>query len=200
MIALAGFGALRGEIDGIVTACLALNKKPGKDWPCYVRFWRALRMLKPDLVQTYNIGTLDLAPMVKLAGVRRLVHAEHGRDAADPDGKNPRYLRLRRWMAPLVDRYVAVSVDLQRWLIEQARIQSSKVAYIPNGIDIAAFEVRRAAFRHSPRLGDFAPPGTVLIGHVARLDKVKDQAGLISAFKLLREAAGPARLPPGHRR
>jgi sugar transferase (PEP-CTERM/EpsH1 system associated) len=185
VIALTGFGVLRGEIENAVTACLSLEKKPGKDWPCYFRLWRVLRALQPDLVQTYNIGTLDLAPIVKLAGVRHLVHAEHGRDAADPEGKNPRYLRLRRWMAPLIDRYVAVAPDLRDWLTDRARIRRSKVAYVANGIDVARFNLPRGESVPRRKLGDFAPPGTVLVGHVARLDKVKDQAGLISAFKLL---------------
>jgi sugar transferase (PEP-CTERM/EpsH1 system associated) len=189
VIALNGFGALRGEIEHAVTACLSLDKKPGKDWACHGRFWRALRHLKPDLVQTYNVGTLDLAPVVKLAGVRRLVHAEHGRDAADPQGKNLKYLRLRRWMAPFIDRYVAVAPDLRDWLTDHAGIRRAKVAYIANGIDAAAFDLPRGERR---LLGDFAPAGTVLIGHVARLDKVKDQAGLISAFKFLREETGQA--------
>ncbi|MEO8777913.1 MAG: glycosyltransferase, partial [Rhodanobacter sp.] len=83
VVALTGFGVMRGEIEHAVTECLSLEKKPGKDWPCYFRLWRALRTLKPDLVQTYNVGTLDLAPVVRLAGIRRLVHAEHGRDATD---------------------------------------------------------------------------------------------------------------------
>jgi sugar transferase (PEP-CTERM/EpsH1 system associated) len=192
VIALTGFGALRGEIDDVAMACLSLHKRPGKDWPCYFRLWRALRALKPDLVQTYNIGTLDLAPVVRLAGVRRLVHAEHGRDAADPQGENPRYLGLRRWLAPLIDRYVAVSSDLQNWLINSARVRRSKVLYIENGIDVAAFDLPGAGSAPRQRLGNFAPPGTVLIGNVARLDKVKDQMGLIVAFKLLREKAGYA--------
>lgn len=187
VITLTGFGVLRFEIEHAVTACVSLHKKPGKDWWCYFRLWRALRALKPDLVQTYNIGTLDLAPVVKLAGVRCLIHAEHGRDATDPEGEKPKYLRLRRWLAPLIGRYVAVSPDLQRWLTERAGIRRSKVVYIANGIDAAKFNVARADSGPRRRLGDFAPPGTVLIGNVARLDKVKDQAGLISAFKRLRE-------------
>jgi sugar transferase (PEP-CTERM/EpsH1 system associated) len=195
VITLCGFGALRAEIDHAVTACLSLDKKPGKDWGCHVRLWRALRRLKPDLVQTYNIGTLDLAPMVKLAGVRRLVHAEHGRDAADPNGDNVRYRRLRSWMAPFIDRFVAVSDDLQHWLIERAGIEPSKVAYIANGIDVAAFEVPRTEPRTRPLLADFAPAGSVLLGHVARLDKVKDQASLLQAFALLhKHTAQPCRL------
>ena len=189
VITLNGFGALRGEIEHAVVTCLSLDKKPGKDWRCHGRLWRALRTLKPDLVQTYNVGTLDLALVVKLAGVRRLVHAEHGRDAADPQGENSRYLRLRRWMAPFIDRYVAVAPDLQNWLTDRAGIRRSKVAYIANGIDAVAFDLPRGERR---LFGDFAPAGTMLIGHVARLDKVKDQAGLISAFKLLRDEAGQA--------
>ncbi len=190
VIALSGIGVLRHEIQDNVVACLSLEKKPGKDWLCYFRFWRALRTLKPDLVQTYNIGTLDLAPIVKLAGVHQLVHAEHGRDAADPGGDDRKYHRLRRWMAPFIRRYVAVSPDLQNWLTNRVGIRSSKVTFIANGIDTT--RSNEARLRPGPRqqMGDFAPPGTVLIGNVARLDKVKDQAGLISAFKLLSEEIG----------
>jgi sugar transferase (PEP-CTERM/EpsH1 system associated) len=185
VIALSGFGALRHEIQDAVIACVSLEKRPGKDWPCYIRFWRALRALKPDLVQTYNIGTLDLAPVVRLAGVRRLVHAEHGRDVSDPNGNNPRYRRLRRWLAPLIGRYVAVSPDLQAWLTAGVGIRPAKVAYIANGVDLAAFAVVGTRSGTRKLLGDFAPPGSVLIGNVARLAQVRDHAGLLLAFKLL---------------
>lgn len=190
VICLAGYGALRDEIADASVPCLSLDKRPGKNPGCYFRLWRTLRLLKPDLVQTYNIGALDATPVIRLAGVRRIVHAEHGRDVTDPKGDNPRYLRLRRWMAPFIGRFVAVSRDLQRWLVERARIRPDKVTCIPNGIDVAAFDVARV--RPQPRvlLGEFAPPGSVLIANVARLDKVKDQAGLLTAFRLLEERAG----------
>lgn len=187
VVCLAGFGSMRDQIQDSTIACISLNKKPGKDWMHYVRFWRLLRALKPDLVQTYNIGTLDLVPIARLAGVRLLIHAEHGRDWKDPRGNNPKYLRLRRWMAPFIGGYVAVSSELQRWLVECVGIRPSRVAYIPNGIDISKFNI--AHKQRGPRrlLNDFAPPGTVLVGNVARLDKVKDQIGLISALRLLSE-------------
>ncbi|MGH8191885.1 MAG: TIGR03088 family PEP-CTERM/XrtA system glycosyltransferase [Rhodanobacteraceae bacterium] len=192
VIALAGVGPLRIEIENSVVACLSLDKKPGKDWPHYFRVWRALRALKPDLVQTYNIGTLDLAPVVKLAGVRRLVHAEHGRDVSDPRGDNAKNQRLRRWMAPFITRYVAVSPDLHAWLVDTVGIASSKVMYISNGIDLAPYAdtCRKSGSRRCEVLRDFAPAGTRLIGNVARLDKVKDHAGLLLAFKHLREQIG----------
>lgn len=190
VICLAGYGALRDEIADASVPCLSLDKRPGKDPGCYFRLWRALRLLKPDLVQTYNIGALDAAPTIRLAGVRRIVHAEHGRDVTDPHGDNAKYLRLRRWMAPLIARFIAVSRDLQLWLIDRAGIRADKVICIANGIDAAAFATPRTALRRRPLLGGFAPPDTLLIGNVARLDKVKDQAGLLAAFKLLCEQAG----------
>jgi len=73
MICLAGFGGMRAQIEDISVPCLSLHKKPGKDWFCYFRLWRALRVLKPDLVHTYNIGALDAALVARLAGVKRVV-------------------------------------------------------------------------------------------------------------------------------
>lgn len=192
VIVLAKFGPLRPEVDDVVEACLSLDKKPGKDWPCYFRAWRTFRNLKPDLVQTYNLGTLDLVPVVKLAGVRRLVHAEHGRDVSDPEGKDPGHQRLRRWLAPFISRYVAVSPDLHAWLVQTVGIAPSKATYIPNGIDLASYQAMARESRLRPELGDFAPPGTLLIGNVARLNRVKDQSGLLVAFKHLREQMGHA--------
>ena len=190
VICLAGFGNLRKEIEDASVPCLTLDKRPGKDWGCYFRLWKALRRLKPGLVQTYNVGTMDMAPIARLAGVHRVVHAEHGRDAADPDGTNRRYRTMRRWLQPFIACHVAVSRDLESWLADGVGIRRSRIAYIANGIDVTKFEAARR--RPEPRglLRDFAPEDAVVVASVARLDRVKDQAGLITAFKHLRERAG----------
>lgn len=188
VVCLGGFGALRDEIEDPAVACLALDKRPGKDWRCYVRLWRALRALRPDLLQTCNLGALDAALVGKLAGVRRVVHAEHGRDVSDPRGANRKYRRLRRWLQPCIDRFVAVSQDLADWLRDDVGIRASKIACIPNGIDTARYAALAGARTARPLLGEFAPPGTLLLGTVGRLDAVKDQAGLVDAFASLCEA------------
>lgn len=187
LICLEGFSAFREYIEPADVPCLALHKKPGKDWGCYLRLWKALRNLKPDMVQTYNIGALDVAPIARLAGVRRVIHAEHGRDAADPRGESRKYRILRRWLLPFIDRYLAVSGDIHSWLIEKIGIDPSRVAYIPNGVDITGFApcLKKKAAR--TLLGTFAGPGTLLIGTVGRLDPVKDQTGLVAAFHRLCE-------------
>ena len=188
VICLDGFGALRNQIEDANVPCLALNKRPGKDWRCYFRLWKALRKLKPDLVHSYNFGALDAAPVAKLAGVRRTVHAERGRDARDPHGENRKYRYLRRLLSPFIDRFLTVSRDLQDWLTDRVGIDPSRVEFIANGIDPANYVVASGKNAARPILGDFAPPGTIVIGSVGRLDPVKDQAGLISAFELLRES------------
>lgn len=188
VICLQGYGDLRDQIEPADVACLALGKKRGKDLLCYFRLWRAFRNLKPDLVHTYNIGAVDAAPIAKLAGVRRVVHAERGRDAADPLGESSRYRLLRRWLLPFIDRYVAVSNDLQTWLIDKVGIPASRVVCIPNGIDTKPFVEAAGSRDTRPLLGSFAPPGTILIGTVGRLDAVKDHGGLITAFRCLCEA------------
>ena len=185
IVALAGIGAMRNRIADPAVPCLSLDKKPGKDWGCHFRLWKVLRRLKPDIVQTYNIGTLDVAPVAWLAGVRRVVHAEHGRDVADPDGTNRRYRAMRRWLQPFIARYVAVSADLENWLRGRVGIASRKVACIPNGIDIERYAGAAGSRELRPLLGAFAPPGTFVVVNVGRLDPVKNQAGLIAAFKLL---------------
>lgn len=187
VVCLDNFTDFRERIVDPDVQCLALHKRAGKDVRCYFRLWRALRRLRPALLITYNIGALDAVAVAKLAGVRCVVHAERGRDASDPLGENRRYRRLRRWLAPWINRFVTVSENLRRWLVEQVGIQASKVDCIPNGIDVTRFAMANGTTsRHL--LGTFAPPGTLLIGTVGRLDAVKDQAGLVAAFSMLGEA------------
>ena len=187
VICLEGFSAFRERIEDPDVPCVALHKQPGKDWGCYIRLFKALKDFKPDLVQTYNIGAIDAVAIARLAGVRRIVHAERGRDASDPRGESRKYRYLRRWLAPWIDRYLAVSGELEGWLTGKVGIDPSRIVRIPNGVDVSRFisALRKKTVR--PLLGAFAPPGTVLVGTVGRLDPVKDQLGLLSAFDRLRD-------------
>jgi sugar transferase (PEP-CTERM/EpsH1 system associated) len=142
------------------------------------RMARVFRSLAPDIVHTRNWTCIDAILGARLAGVRRVVHGEHGREAADPTGANPLRRRVRRALAPLVSRFVTVSQDLHRWLVDDVRVPAPKVQTIYNGVDTTRFapgdreEARRA-------LG--IPLEAGVVGTVGRLDPVKDQAGLIRA-------------------
>lgn len=190
VVCLADAGAMRDEIADSSVPCVVIGKRPGKDWRAYVKLWRTLRDLRPDLVQTCNLGALDATVVAKLAGARRVVHAEHGRDVSDPLGRNRKYRRMRRWLQPCITRFVAVSDDLASWLRDDVRIRRDKIACIVNGIDCERYA--RSADAGRRLLADIAPPGALVIGTVGRLDAVKDQAGLIEAFAQLCANAGDA--------
>ena len=147
--------------------------------------WNALRMarlfrkLRPDIVHTRNWTCIDAIIGAKLAGVPVVIHGEHGREAADPEGRNRRRQRVRRLLSPFVTEFVAVSRDLAQWLVEQVGVPARKVRTIYNGVDTERYAPgERASARQALGL----PLDCTLVGTVSRLDPVKDQAGLIRAF------------------
>lgn len=171
-----------------------LHKRPGHDFCLYFRLWRLLRRLRPAVVHTRNIGTLECQFIALLAGVHARVHGEHGRDMNDIDGRNAIYLRLRKMFRPLISRYIAVSRDLAQWLREQIQVPAARVVQICNGVDEQRFRARASWLREVLPAG-FAPPGVVVLGSVGRLSGEKDHLTLVRAFGRARELC-PAPLLP----
>jgi sugar transferase (PEP-CTERM/EpsH1 system associated) len=169
----------------------ALNKRPGKDFGHYVRLWRLFRELKPDVVHTRNVGTIDAAFPAKLAGVRVLVHGEHGWDVFDEDGTNRKYRALRRACAPLIDQQIAVSRHIAKWLERDVGLAAGRIRQIYNGVDTAKFRPSRGLRDALPSPG-FAPPETFVIGTVGRMAEIKDPLTLVEAFALACRTMGAA--------
>jgi len=163
---------------------VSLNRRSGHSFALYWQLWSTLRRLRPGIVHTRNLSALEAQiPAFLLPGVRR-VHGEHGRDLFDLHGTSRKYNLLRRGIRPLVQRYIAVSRDLERWLIDTVGASPARVRQIYNGVDQEHFYPRG-----DPRR-DLAPPGflpanALLIGTVGRLAGVKDQRSLIRAFAAL---------------
>lgn len=176
VICLAGYSDFRNRLRSPEVAVFDLNKRAGKDLASYARLWRLLRRLRPALVNTYNVATLDLAPVARLAGCR-VVHAEHGW-AVRQEQVPAKYVYLRRVMRPFVDRFVVVSRDLGAWLQRAVGVPEVKLACIHNGVDPEMAVRARAEARR--RLG--IPVDAYVMGTVARLDPVKAQGLLIQAM------------------
>lgn len=177
--------ATRITADGVQV--IELHKREGHDWRCYLKLWRLLRALRPAIVHSRNLAALEAqCCSIGLPGVRR-IHGEHGREITDLDGTNWKYLTLRRAMRLLVHHYIAVSQDLEGWLLERVGVRRSRVSQIYNGVDYRRFQpgtVKPLALlpAHWRGLDDI-----VIVGTVGRLTPVKDQQLLLRAFALLRE-------------
>jgi sugar transferase (PEP-CTERM/EpsH1 system associated) len=160
----------------------------------YLRLYRVLRILQPDLIHTRDSTGLPAQLVAALAGVRLRVHAEHGRELARAGGAGFRGKALRRLLRPLVDHFIAVSAELAQWLVESVGAEPARVTQIASGVDSVQFH---------PRLGPAAavgPPGFMhdgvfVIGSAGRMDAAANHVTLVDAF--LRLIASPH---PAHQR
>ena len=184
IICMTDYGDFSRRITHDAASLYALNKREGKGLGVYIRLWRLLRRLRPDIVHTRNLATLEGQLPAALAGVRCRVHGEHGWDVHDPDGSKYRW--LRRLYRPLVQRYIPLSRDIERYLAQQVEVGAAKLVQIHNGVDTVRFHPAVAGRESLPPHG-FAPPGTVVIGAVGRMQEIKDPLNLVRAFlQLLR--------------
>ena len=182
IVCLAGFNpAYRERIRRPDVEVLSLEKRPGKDLGAYGRMWRVLRRLRPAIIHTRNLGTVDMQWVAMLAGVRHRVHGEHGWEATDPQGLNQRNLQIRRACRPAIHRYVPMSQDIERWLEEAVGVEPGRIRQLYSGVDTERFtpSVRCRAAVGSEGAG-------VSVGTVGRLDPVKNQALLLDVLASLR--------------
>jgi sugar transferase (PEP-CTERM/EpsH1 system associated) len=184
IVCLTTTGALHERVRPDVEV-FSLGKRAGQDPAALVRLVRLLRRIRPAVVHSRNWAAFDAVPAARLAGVRVVVHGEHGREAADPDGRDAWRKRIRRLLHPLVSQFVTVSHDLERWLLEVVGLPARKVVTIQNGVDLTRFGHRR---RRESRETLALPADALVVGTVGRLDPVKAQAALIRAFAALRPA------------
>jgi sugar transferase (PEP-CTERM/EpsH1 system associated) len=173
--------AFRRRVVREDVGCTALGKGPGHLWRLYPMLHRHFRATRPSIVHTRNLGALEACVPAWSAGVPVRLHGEHGRDARDPRGDSRRLQRVRRLYRPFVSRYVAVSQDLERYLVERVGLAPARVERIINGVDCERFRPR-AAHDQWPDGCPFERSRDWLVGTVGRMDPVKDQLTLVQAF------------------
>jgi sugar transferase (PEP-CTERM/EpsH1 system associated) len=179
IVCLAGHSDFRDRIRRDDVEVLSVDKQPGKDPAAYLRLRRVLRRLAPQILHTRNIGTVDMQWVGFSARIPARVHGEHGWTADDPRGLEPRNLRIRRACRPVVHRWMGMSRDIERWLVEHVGVPAGRVRQLYNGVDVARFHPDAGAATDLPWPVE---PGLVTIGTVGRLDPVKNQAALVAAF------------------
>lgn len=164
-----------------------LGKKQGSDLGIHFKLYSLLKKIKPSILHTYNLPTIEYHPMSWLAGVKGHIHAEHGRDIADPQGLNKKHNFLRKLMSYFIQSYVCVSEDLYQWLTTTVGISKKKAKLIQNGINTDFYNLPKTLNKDSNEQLRFAI--------VARITPVKDHQNLLNAFVLLKELLANKDMP-----
>jgi glycosyltransferase involved in cell wall biosynthesis len=139
------------------------------------RIRRFLAAMRPDMVVTSNWGSIEWAMANRGLGIGHL-HVEDGFGPEERDRQLPRRVWTRRIC--LAGRNVVVpSRTLERIALDIWRLNPRRVAYIPNGIDLARFDASAGR------------AGGLVIGTVATLRAEKNLARLLRAFATLTPAA-----------
>ena len=163
--------------------CIALHKPPGQGARLYPRLWQLLREHRPAIVHTRNLAALEMQPVAWAARIPGRIHGEHGRDVDDLDGSSVKYQRMRRLYAPFVQRYVALSQDLQGYLADRVGIGPGRIEQLYNGVDAQRFSPPPGGPLSIPGC-PFSPSDHWLVGTVGRMQTVKHQTLLARAFVL----------------
>lgn len=179
VICLAGHTDYAKKISRSGVELHSLDRPQGNTLSTHLKLWKLLRRLRPAVMHTYNISTIEYSVTALLAGVPVRIHAEHGRDTVEMDGKHTKYNLLRRLLIPVIDTYVPVSADLNVWLRQTIGVPEGKITLVPNGVDTERYAplVLQSSSRTLPE--------KIWLGTVGRIDRIKNHISLLDAFQLL---------------
>lgn len=173
-----GDGAIAQQLRdlGIPVVDLGMKRKWRLD--AFVRLWRLLRTLQPQIVHTWMFhANLPGRLLARLAGVPIIIGSEHTM------GQEHWWrLLLNRLTIGLVDRVICVSPQVADFAKRQIGLPDSKLVMIANGVEVERFAaaIPKAVARRRFHL----PIDGTIVGAVGRPRPVKGYRYLIDAFQL----------------
>lgn len=185
IICMKGYSDFSKRITRKNVKIIALNKREGWDFKLYVNLFRTLKELNPDIIHTRNLATIEGQLIATAARIRTRIHGEHGRDIFDLHGKNRKYNLLRKIICPVVDHFIAVSKDLENWLINTIGVKQNRIDQIYNGVDSSIFHPRGKRPGNNIGPEGFFTEDSFVIGSVGRMAAVKDYPNLVRVFLML---------------
>lgn len=151
-----------------------------------LRFRKILQTLSPDLLLTYNWGSIEWA-LANRWPIAPQVHLEDGFGPEEATRQLPRRVWMRRLGLGHARRIVVPSKRLYTIAKDVWRMRPDRLQYLPNGIDCSRFAPGASAGQTTPfpRLDEKMP----VIGTVAALRPEKNLVRLIDAVAQLPEPA-----------
>jgi glycosyltransferase involved in cell wall biosynthesis len=145
---------------------------------------------RPDVLLTYNWGSIEWAMAHRLLPICRHIHFESGFSIEEADGPLPNRVRARRFGLAGAERVVVPSRTLEAMATRDWGLPAAKVSYVPNGVDLERF----AAPPDPSAIAGFAKrEGELLVGTITALRAEKNLGRLLRAFAAATEGV-PVRL------
>lgn len=124
--------------------------------------YETLFSLRPDLLLTYNWGTIDWAAVNAVFGICPHIHHEDGFNLDEADGQKLRRVLYRRLILRQTSRLIVPSKSLHELVTKIWKVNDGRLIHIPNGIDgsrIRAPEppAKPTALQDLPVIGTVAP-------------------------------------------
>lgn len=160
-----------------------LDKKLGLDLSMVPKLAKLMGQERPDVVHTHLDVIKYAVAAARLSGVKKCVHTVHSLADREAEGRvqkiiNGTYFR-QSWSVP-----VALTPEVQTSVSDFYGLPLERIPVIYNGIDLS---------RCVPKT-TYEAGKTVTILHVGRFDIPKNHAGLLEAFRLLRQSHPECRL------
>jgi len=147
--------------------------------PRLVAYRRVLAAFRPDLLLTFNWGSIEWALAHRARPRSRHIHFEAGFGKEEADRQLRRRILLRRIALSGTERVVVPSRALERLALEQWRLPASKILHLPNGVSTAPYAEAGTAPLWAVGAAALGAP---IVGTVAPLRPEKNLARLLRAF------------------
>lgn len=156
------------------------TRKPGiLDISLLLKLISLFKREKIDIIHSHSGCSFYAAISGRLAGVKRIIHTDHGRLIPDKMG-----LILEDKIASiLLNAYVAVSYELSNYLQYRVKINKDKIITIINGVDTDCFKPFPEVEKKDVKKEIGVLEDAEIIGTVCRLDPVKNLIFMIETVK-----------------
>ena len=157
----------------------------------FIRFltklYKELKKSSPDLLMTYNWGGTDAIWMGRIAGIKNIIHHEHGFSIEEAQTTLPQRDIARFILYRMASHLVTVSSKLGSSIQSKYRLSSAHVKIIPNGIDTSYYSPNshaRLLMRHELHYDE----KDFVVLFSGRLDPVKNFELLLDIFEYCHKA------------
>ncbi len=185
---LGAFGEML-QADGVPTA--QLHRQPGFDFGLPGRIAELAGRERIDVIHAHQYTPFFYGVMARYRTRCPLLFTEHGRFF--PDLPSTKRRIFNRTVGRRVDGITAVSDGVKQALVAVERLPEERIEVLHNGLDVTGFALPDGA--RERLLAEWGVPvDAPVVGTVARLNSIKNQAMLIRAFARARRSVADAHL------